>query len=880
MDVNFAVTSPESWVVSALDARSEGIKAPGSGGAGKWATQRKPWVRAISSALVEGDESLRSRYVLWTGNQNTFGNSYDPVYFRPTFGITSMEMDFKGTMGSTRSITLNFQCWTLEDLENLEKIYMIPGMSIIIEWGWSLTSKGVRVLPNNDFLKTPSPDDNYLSNTMKSIIANRSAYDGNYDGFIGVVTNFNYSLNKDLGFDCSIEIIGPGEMFLEESAINNSGKCKDSTEGGKSKSNYEAEMNIIYKMGMDTEFIDKKNAEDQTISIIQQKWETAAREYDKKQRNWAESMYEGAFESVNPNQVREEVFISWAKFVRTINGMMGLVKATESGTATTATAPGAKGSNPKLGLDYIPITVLPKFISADPRICTFKPINMDADNGKRRQQYIEIKSLEPPEETPDEKAIKANASVKEKTLEYAGDVIESGFVQITKGIKYVDQAINEGYFSPWKTNTKLPEEGLYPQSGLPSLTDPAFAKEQILKFGDKVDIENESKNASKITSESGVGYLNNIFINAGYLRDLLEAEENLSMEDFLSKILADLNECAGGLWNLQYVVTDEDTSRLHIYDANYTSAESRNGGVKPYQFSLNKISLLDVTVESKLVDGFKEMVLYDSSATDNGTNNASTKGSKLYAASIIDGFKGKDANKSVEECSPNPNQTAKIQSDVEADLDAAYFLLIDAVDDEAVSGAKNAIKQFLTFLEEYFPATTKTLPRNNNVLLPFSFSVTIDGFSGLTWGNAINFDHFPKRYDQKIYFQITKIKHSINPDQWNTSLETVMRLRNTEVKPDSRVLKSGWPGSNIRTPLDSRTGQSLDVGAYRQTVDVYLNNPTMQIAGPISDQPLDLGPSAAGPAIPKPKSEKPNTIKFDPSNPGNASIPTYKPGNK
>jgi hypothetical protein len=109
-----------------------------------------------------------------------------------------------------------------------------------------------------------------------------------------------------------------------------------------------------------------------------------------------------------------------------------------------------------------------------------------------------------------------------------------------------------------------------------------------------------------------------------------------------------------------------------------------------------------------------------------------------------------------------------------------------------------------------------------------------------------------------------------------------MRLRNTEVKPDSRVLKSGWPGSNIRTPLDANTGQSVDVGAYRQTVDVYLNNPQMRIEGPVSDQPLNLGPVAPGPAptMPKPKSEKPNTVKFDPSNPGAASIAPYKPGNK
>lgn len=778
MNVNFAVTTPASWASSELNARSKGIKNPND-----WATRRKPWVRAISSAILGTDLDARKNYVLYTGTQDSFSNSYDSKYFRPKIGITSMEMDFKGTMGSTRSITLNFQCWTKDDLEVLEKLYMIPGMSIIVEWGWSLTSDGVEVSPVSSFLNDPTPDDYYLSNIMEKVIANRESYTGNYDGFVGLVTNFNYSLNSDLGFDCTIEIIGPGEMFLEESAINNSAKCKDINEKGKSKNNLEYQFNQLYLDGKEDAYIDKVNKEDKTKALVRQIWELETRKYDKDQRTTLGSIGGGIADFVNSTREQPEVYVSWGKFVRLFNGLLGKVKSTDAGDPKKATSPGSKSNNPKLALNYIPVSILPKFMSADPRVCIFKLHNIDKENGKARQKAIELPP--PAEETPAPAESETPAS-NETTFEGVANAViewaaEKGKALLVKGMQTIrDMSESDITFLGYNIYDNRVEE-LYPNEPLPNIFSMKFAGEQIDIYGDKTDLQFKTEAETAGLSGSpyyNIGFLNCIFLNCAYIRDLLVTEDELNIEDVLSKLLSDLNECVGGIWDLQYTVSEQDPSKLCIYDASYTSINSRNpNNVQPYTFKIEDILPLSVTVESKLVDGFKEMVLYGNSK-DNGTTNSTNTGNNLYSKDVKDGFKVD--SKSIESCPPGSKSEKQLLQDAPSDLDAAYYLLTDAVDDESVGGAKTAIKQYIKYLETSKPQDAKLIPRNNNILLPFNFSVDIDGFSGLVWGNAINFNYLPSRYNGNIFFQVTKIKHSLNSDQWITTLETVMRLVNTD----------------------------------------------------------------------------------------------------
>ena len=63
---------------------------------------------------------------------------------RPMPGITGIDVKSRGAYGSLRDVTVNFLCWDIHQLEDLELLYMRPGYTVLVEWGWApyLDTKG------------------------------------------------------------------------------------------------------------------------------------------------------------------------------------------------------------------------------------------------------------------------------------------------------------------------------------------------------------------------------------------------------------------------------------------------------------------------------------------------------------------------------------------------------------------------------------------------------------------------------------------------------------------------------------------------------------------------------------------------------------------
>ena len=66
-------------------------------------------------------------------------------------------------------------------------------------------------------------------------------------------------------------------------------------------------------------------------------------------------------------------------------------------------------------------------------------------------------------------------------------------------------------------------------------------------------------------------------------------------------------------------------------------------------------------------------------------------------------------------------------------------------------------------------------------VMPLKLSLTMYGMSQLAPGDVFRVDYLPKRYLDKVFFQVTKVKHDIKAEGWKTTLETVMRI-----SPDSK----------------------------------------------------------------------------------------------
>ena len=147
----------------------------------------------------------------------------------PMPGITGATVQYYNN-GALSKATINMKCFSRKQLALLDVLYMRPGYNLLLEFGWTtyLNNSG-EILNYSNFF---SPALSFVFNpTTKSSTApthfdvldliqtERHARSGNYEGVFGKVTNFNWSFNPDGSYDCSVNLIGMGDM-MESLKVN------------------------------------------------------------------------------------------------------------------------------------------------------------------------------------------------------------------------------------------------------------------------------------------------------------------------------------------------------------------------------------------------------------------------------------------------------------------------------------------------------------------------------------------------------------------------------------------------------------------------------------------------------------------------------------
>ena len=195
-----------SAVVREFEARGDGAKLL------KWTAQRFPWIHVMSmSGACGGDYKIlgtgpgTTPALLGTNSSKAALKKSGTGKFLPLTTVKSLDVKAQGSLGTTRKATLNFDCSTDEQLEELQKCYFIPGMDVRVQWGWSESCSG----------ETKEPLTDILPRAIADCKINTRRRNGNsYDGFQGMVGNFKYSLNDSNVWECSIEIISAADQSL------------------------------------------------------------------------------------------------------------------------------------------------------------------------------------------------------------------------------------------------------------------------------------------------------------------------------------------------------------------------------------------------------------------------------------------------------------------------------------------------------------------------------------------------------------------------------------------------------------------------------------------------------------------------------------------
>jgi hypothetical protein len=157
------------------------------------------------------------------------GGAVNRLGIRPMPGITDISIQSKGAYGSLQEATVTFTCWDIKQLEELELLYMRPGYTVLLEFGWDFT-RANGSLPSYDIL---NQHDITLNDAFAQIYELIDQSGGTYDALLGYVKNYNWSARDDGGYDCTTSIISLGEVLEslkcnwvpgETKAFDNSGK--------------------------------------------------------------------------------------------------------------------------------------------------------------------------------------------------------------------------------------------------------------------------------------------------------------------------------------------------------------------------------------------------------------------------------------------------------------------------------------------------------------------------------------------------------------------------------------------------------------------------------------------------------------------------------
>jgi hypothetical protein len=153
------------------------------------------------------------------------------IGYRPMPGIQSVTIESQPPLGAIRSAVVKIKAWNLNQLSMIDILYFRLGFTMLLEWGHSVFTDNKGKLVTN-----PIPIDVFskqgLAYTKEDILSQlakkRQDYSYNYDGSLGIVTNYSWTQNGDGSYDCSINLTGLGSV-IESLKINTQDAMPDIT---------------------------------------------------------------------------------------------------------------------------------------------------------------------------------------------------------------------------------------------------------------------------------------------------------------------------------------------------------------------------------------------------------------------------------------------------------------------------------------------------------------------------------------------------------------------------------------------------------------------------------------------------------------------------
>ena len=818
-----------------------------------WFMDKQCWARLTSMAGIVADDgisidtNLRKKWILFGGVygynpgtntlSQTYANGFHEMYnmnsyyynndqlltFNPNDminnpipGITNIDIQNKGTMGSVREASIKFVCWDINQLNILENLYMTPGVSLLLEWGWNKDVYGKNITSN---LSTMPPMHDYC--LVKKATKEIQNAGGHYGAIQGRVVNFGWSYKSNGGFDCHVTITSMAEAFLSADIHSKSqnlpsiGTTKNDDETSSDK---RVEENIMYQILHTLEELDKypilRNPFTNKISAIKMKSLTGKKKDDTSDW-WSES------------QVSEsdggQYFVTFETLLETINNTLSFIQANNSSTpaenpdCSAELLKNSKGEiiGPTFDINNIEINYKPQLLSADPWVCMLTTPVFYSTKG-----YVEIDP------------ILGNSYLSQHSYDYFSMYPElKNFSRRVNNPNKIDLntfLINLKYVYECYKTTKTVNDFI-----LKILNGVSESCGNMWKFELMIDHDRDPSKISIVEIQTTLdtpvpftfklGTIDSIVINANIEIEIdndikLQAlygstsgnsknktQENIgSKNDFVGynlfgKNIINLAEGKIRPIKLSDKITQQIKAKLNDqvpagfidrYRSALDSGVAYNGKITLDQ---QKLTADDRAFISKLTNEEQEKLLsiaYELTAPTGITNSKGVEGkSSLHSDTL-------------------PTEIEINEGMIYNDYITAIF---DVYNQRTPTSARLAIAATSKFVNDVIWVVnnkeTKMQPQYTFPLIPLKLSITIDGICGLKNGNCIDVTYKPLRYIDRTYFQITNVTHSLSGASWTTTIETMMRVDMTKLI--NKTIEERQDISILTSPASSNSKNKL-----------------------------------------------------------------------
>ena len=810
---------------------------------------------SLTLASKENNTDTPSSYKFRSGVSTTGKNWNDSSSYglggggqgiSPSPGLISAKVDCLNR-GSIRKATVEIKCFDKFQFELIEILYIRLGYTMLLEWGWD------KFINNNNNLQQMGntltediwfKEDNKYNFTKlnKAVERYRQLYSGNYDGFIGKVSNFDWTFEQDGTYSITLHLISVGDI-IESLKVNLPQQVKTQEDLKAIVNGYNSglqnfptslESNVVNNAGSSplaydlfTDIMDPKG---------KNKWWGYGEYLNLYWRLKNDDSSGGLLENIKALNDGEGVDIDRFGYYLTLGELLRKIK--------TFCIPKQSGESMLLmdtDEDTNIMAVYPNQISFDPKVALVKPSfasnialnNYNEFSTKKtgvKQYWDWMKAMKDWVITDKENPnvfygkimnIYLNydfvSSLLEKSTENSGD--DKGDIYLYKFLQNICNGINSAL------------------GDIPNL-EPILTDDNIITIQDQNKIRGIENSSFKGQFSDKVQF--ELF---GYdlSKNETAASKNKSniVQDFSFKTKMDKN-----LSSMISIGATANGTSTKNYDA--TAFSNWNAGLRDqYQFEIKDPKTVDDSKGDFDVNEnrYRPLTLakiqqlkkhFDESATDThwgifrrsnvdstrfgitfdvhkdveaspltGKNYSNTTWSE-YVNDVIEDIEDKGEP-------PTPKELQKFSDNYVRYLIQAFRGKANGSEDyngyyyqlngEFVKQGKQSFKGYVNILDNKLYNATGT-PSTKIGFIPANLGLTCDGISGVRIYNSLKIrqEFLPSQYPKALEFVISKVNHEIGDNTWSTKLETI----STPKTKDENL------GDFTRTAVEETTNEQVD----------------------------------------------------------------------